>query len=33
LKACHFGKKEYLLPIQETAMEEVETEDESENND
>ncbi|MFH1534688.1 MAG: site-specific DNA-methyltransferase [Patescibacteria group bacterium] len=24
LKACHFGKKEYLLPINETAMKEVE---------
>ncbi len=24
LKACHFGKKEYLLPIRESAMEEVE---------
>lgn len=24
LKACHFGKKEYLLPIKESAMEEVE---------
>lgn len=33
LKACHFGKKEYLLPIKETAMEEVETEDESEDNE
>jgi adenine-specific DNA-methyltransferase len=29
LKACHFGKKEYLLPIKESAMEEVEMEDES----
>ena len=29
LKACHFGKKEYLLPIKESAMEEVEIEDES----
>jgi len=26
LKACHFGKKEYLLPIRETAMEEFENE-------
>lgn len=26
LKACQFGKKEYLLPIKESAMEEVETE-------
>lgn len=33
LKACHFGKKEYLLPIKETAIEEVEVEDESEDND
>lgn len=33
LKACHFGKKEYLLPIKETAMEEVETEEELEDND
>lgn len=33
LKACHFGKKEYLLPIKETSMEEVETEDEPEDND
>jgi len=24
LKACHFGKKEYLLPIKETAIEEME---------
>ena len=30
LKACHFGKKEYLLPIKETAMEEVEIETEEE---
>jgi hypothetical protein len=28
LKACHFGKKEYLLPIKEKAMEEVDTEEE-----
>ncbi len=28
LKACHFGKKEYLLPIKESAMEEVEIESE-----
>ena len=26
LKACHFGKKEYLLPIKESVMEEVDTE-------
>ena len=31
LKACHFGKKEYLLPIKETAIEEFE--DEMEDND
>ena len=30
LKACHFGKKEYLLPIKETAMEEAEVEEDSE---
>lgn len=31
LKSCHFGKKEYLLPIKETAMEEEEiNEDDSE---
>lgn len=29
LKACHFGKKEYLLPIKESAMEEVEIEEEN----
>ena len=28
LKACHFGKKEYLLPLKESAMEEIEIEDE-----
>ncbi len=33
LKACHFGKKEYLLPIKETAMEEVEVDEELEDND
>jgi len=33
LKACHFGKKEYLLPIKETAMEEVDIEAAEENND
>jgi adenine-specific DNA-methyltransferase len=33
LKACHFGKKEYLLPIKETAMEEVEAEEELEDNE
>lgn len=27
LKACHFGKKEYLLPIKESALEEVDLED------
>lgn len=32
LKACHFGKKEYLLPIKETAMEEVDNEAEEEEN-
>jgi adenine-specific DNA-methyltransferase len=31
LKACHFGKKEYLLPIKETAMEEVDLELDEEN--
>jgi adenine-specific DNA-methyltransferase len=30
LKACHFGKKEYLLPIKESAMEEAEIEDNEE---
>jgi hypothetical protein len=30
LKACHFGKKEYLLPIKESALEEVEIETEDE---
>jgi len=29
LKACHYGKKEYLLPIKETAMEEIETEEDN----
>ena len=33
LKACHFGKKEYLLPIKETAMEEVDIKAAEENND
>lgn len=28
LKACQFGKKEYLLPIKESAIEEIETEEE-----
>ena len=32
LKACQFGKKEYLLPIKENAMEEVDEEDDSDNN-
>jgi adenine-specific DNA-methyltransferase len=27
LKACHFGKKEYLLPIKESALDEVDQED------
>lgn len=32
LKACHFGKKEYLLPIKESALEEVDVEtDQSDN--
>ncbi len=30
LKACYFGKKEYLLPIKESALEEVENETEDE---
>jgi len=30
LKACHFGKKEYLLPIKESALEEVEIEEDNE---
>lgn len=29
LKACHFGKKEYLLPIKESALEEVEIEEDN----
>lgn len=29
LKACHFGKREYLLPIKETVMEEVDVEDDN----
>lgn len=33
LKACHFGKKEYLLPIKETAMEEVDLELDEENDE
>jgi len=33
LKACHFGKKEYLLPIKETAIEEVESETDQEDNE
>ena len=33
LKACHFGKKEYLLPIKETAIEEMDLEMDDENND
>jgi adenine-specific DNA-methyltransferase len=32
LKACHFGKKEYLLPVKETAMEEVDNEAEEDDN-
>ena len=27
LKACHFGKKEYLLPIKEKAIEEIDEEE------
>lgn len=30
LRACHFGKKEYLLPIKESAMEEVDIEEDGE---
>ena len=30
LKACHFGKKEYLLPIKENSMEEIEVEEDNE---
>lgn len=33
LKACHFGKKEYLLPIKENAMEEIEIDEELEDNE
>jgi len=33
LKACHFGKKEYLLPVKEVSMEEVETEAAAEEED
>ncbi|OGC23637.1 hypothetical protein A3J90_02550 [candidate division WOR-1 bacterium RIFOXYC2_FULL_37_10] len=33
LKACYFGKKEYLLPIKESATEEVEIESEAEDNE
>ncbi|OGC04433.1 hypothetical protein A2276_08685 [candidate division WOR-1 bacterium RIFOXYA12_FULL_43_27] len=29
LKACHFGKKEYLLPIKESALEEIEIEEDN----
>jgi adenine-specific DNA-methyltransferase len=32
LISCHFGKKEYLLPIKESAMEEVEIESDTEDN-
>lgn len=32
LKACHFGKKEYLLPVKETAIEEVDNEAEDDDN-
>jgi adenine-specific DNA-methyltransferase len=31
LKACHYGKKEYLLPVKERAIEEIEIEDEGTN--
>ena len=31
LKACHFGKKEYLLPIKESALEEIDLEDDGDN--
>lgn len=30
LKACHYGKKEYLLPVKESAIEEVEIDDDDE---
>jgi len=30
LKACHYGKKEYLLPVKESAIEEIEIEDDNE---
>lgn len=30
LKACQYGKKEYLLPIRESAIEEIEDDEESE---
>jgi adenine-specific DNA-methyltransferase len=33
LKACHFGKKEYLLPINESALEESEEEEEDDDNE
>ncbi|MFA6973156.1 MAG: site-specific DNA-methyltransferase [Parcubacteria group bacterium] len=33
LKACHFGKKEYLLPIKESAVEEIEIEAEEDDNE
>jgi adenine-specific DNA-methyltransferase len=33
LKACHFGKKEYLLPIKEAVMEEVDLELDEENDE
>jgi adenine-specific DNA-methyltransferase len=32
LKACHFGKKEYLLPIKDNALEEVDAGDDQEDN-
>ncbi len=31
LKACNFGKKEYLLPIKESAIEEIDLDDEGNN--
>ncbi len=33
LKACHFGKKEYLLPIRESALEEVDIEADEDDNE
>ena len=31
LKSCHYGKKEYLLPIRESAIEEIDEEDDTDN--